>query len=86
METRKDEAYWRKHLTAIEREGLTTKAYGEREGIAVSSLYFWRQRIRRQEQHTAVVVAPEPRPRFATVQVVREAPTQVDGGESVHLS
>lgn len=77
MEIRKDEAYWRAHLAAIEREGLTTKAYADREGIAASSLYFWRKRIKREAQRTAMAVVSEPRPQFATVQVVCEAPTQV---------
>src|SRR5690606_29182578 len=33
---------------SITREGIGTKAYAQREGIAVSSLYYWRQRLKAQ--------------------------------------
>ena len=38
--------YWSGHLAAIEAEGVTTKAYAEREGLAVGSLYEWRRRLK----------------------------------------
>lgn len=37
--------YWSGHLAAIEAEKITTKAYAEREGLAVGSLYEWRRRL-----------------------------------------
>lgn len=33
------------HLSAIESEGITTKAYADREGLPVSALYQWRNRL-----------------------------------------
>ena len=44
----RDQAYWETHLEAITSEGIGTKAYAERERIAVSSLYYWRRRLRAQ--------------------------------------
>ena len=37
--------YWSGHLAAIEAEGIATKAYAQREGLAVGSLYEWRRRL-----------------------------------------
>jgi len=31
-------AYWSGHLAAIEREGITTRAYATREGLSVGAL------------------------------------------------
>lgn len=44
----RDQAYWETHLEAITREGIGTKAYAQRERIAVSSLYYWRRRLKAQ--------------------------------------
>ena len=38
--------YWSGHLATIEAEGITTRAYAEREGLAVGSLYEWRRRLK----------------------------------------
>lgn len=37
--------YWARRLSAIKAEGISTKAYAEREGLAVGSLYEWRRRL-----------------------------------------
>ena len=37
--------FWFRHLTAIEREGISTKAYAEREGVSSASLYQWRNKL-----------------------------------------
>lgn len=40
------EQYWLRHVAAIEREGLTTKAYADREGLPVRQLYHWRRQMK----------------------------------------
>lgn len=40
------QAWWETHLNAIAREGIGTKAYAQREGLPVSSLYYWRRRLK----------------------------------------
>lgn len=37
--------FWLSHLSAIEAEDITTKAYAEREGLSVKALYAWRKRV-----------------------------------------
>ena len=37
--------FWFSHLSAIEAEGITTKAYAEREGLSPQALYQWRKRL-----------------------------------------
>lgn len=37
--------FWLSHLSAIEAEGITTKAYAEREGLSPQALYQWRKRL-----------------------------------------
>lgn len=46
------QAWWETHLDAIEREGIGTKAYAQREGLPVSSLYYWRRRLKVQKSNT----------------------------------
>lgn len=37
--------FWLSHLSAIEAEGISTKAYAEREGLSAQALYQWRTRL-----------------------------------------
>ena len=37
--------FWLSHLSAIEAEGISTKAYAEREGLTPQALYQWRKRL-----------------------------------------
>lgn len=41
--------FWFRHLTAIEREGISTKAYAEREGVSSASLYQWRNKLQQRQ-------------------------------------
>lgn len=38
--------FWEKHLKAIALEGVTIRAYAEREGLAVKDLYHWRRKFK----------------------------------------
>jgi len=66
-------AYWSKHLSAIEAEGMSTKAYAKREGVSVASLYAWRSRLSREarsgEPGASVPVALAPVKPFVPVHV-----------------
>ena len=37
--------FWLSHLSAIEAEGITTKAYAQREELSPQALYQWRKRL-----------------------------------------
>lgn len=62
--------YWSQHLAAIEHEGITTKAYAEREGLSVGALYQWQRELKARAlaprsasgSFVAVLVAPLDRP------------------------
>lgn len=45
--------FWSQHLAAIEREGITAKAYAEREGLSVGALYQWRRELKAHAPHCA---------------------------------
>ena len=51
-------AYWLGHLAAIEREGITTRAYAAREGLSVGALYQWRRALKSRMLATASPVPP----------------------------
>ena len=37
--------FWANHLKAIDAEGISARAYATREGLAIQSLYQWRQKL-----------------------------------------
>lgn len=61
--------YWIAHLSSLDAEGISTKAYAEREGLSVASLYYWRKRVKSAKdaskisrRFVAVQVEPSPQP------------------------
>ena len=67
MRQHKDATWWRAHLVAIEREGISTKEYGRREGLPVAQLYAWRKRIKEQGRRVAAKSLPQTQ--FVALQV-----------------
>lgn len=63
--------YWLSHLSAIEAEGITTKAYAEREGLSTQALYQWRKRFVAGSRPTRTKVGG-----FIPVQVEPSTPTR----------
>ena len=46
--------FWANHLRAIDVEGISARAYAAREGLAIQSLYQWRQKLgQTQRSHGA---------------------------------
>lgn len=41
--TQPNRDWWQSHLSRIEREKISTKAYADREGLSVGALYHWRK-------------------------------------------
>ena len=50
--------FWAKHIEAIANEGIHTKGYAEREGLDVSKLYKWRQRLDENNNGLSVSIKP----------------------------
>lgn len=74
----------RDHLVAIAAEGITVKAYAQREGVSLSALYDERRRERTQRSRSADVRGS----RFIAVQVAPSPAAdgcQVLIGEQVRL-
>ena len=75
--------YWSQHLAAIEREGIATKAYAEREGLSVAALYAWRRELKSRS-----VPVPVTQKRFVAVEVTgagRPVPCRLRLGGGVEL-
>ncbi len=60
--------YWVEHLASIAAEQITTKAYAEREGLSVASLYYWRKRLK-DDAATQSPVAHASKRQLVAVQV-----------------
>lgn len=63
--------FWKAHVVAIKREGVSTSAYAKRHALAVKSLYYWQRKLNGATSATAVanhgsafmalrVIAPAP--------------------------
>ena len=49
--------YWRRHVAECQASGLSGRAYAKRAGISVSGLSYWRKRIARGPEASAVRAA-----------------------------
>jgi hypothetical protein len=52
---RRTPAQWRSEVAQQEQSGLTVRAYCQREGLNVYSLYAWRTRVRSEQEQTQPV-------------------------------
>jgi hypothetical protein len=42
---RKGREYWSPHIAKLLEEGISSKAYAERESLPLTSVYYWRRRL-----------------------------------------
>lgn len=72
----KGKEFWSGHLAAIDAQGITTKAYAEREGLARSALFYWRKRLKAEASAAKPRVASGPLARlFVPVHVSEAEPS-----------
>jgi hypothetical protein len=38
--------YWSVHVSAVKVQAITTKAYAQRHGLVLSTLYYWQRRLK----------------------------------------
>lgn len=38
--------YWSAHVEAVKAQAITTKAYAQRHGLVLSTLYYWQRRLK----------------------------------------
>lgn len=66
------EQYWGRHVAAVKAQAITTKAYAQRHGLILSTLYYWQRRLKptAATRVTSVpMVAPTQPGKFITLQV-----------------
>lgn len=61
--------FWANHLRAIDAEGISARAYARREGLAIQSLYQWRQKLGQAQSSDVPVSRVSPRSGFVAVKV-----------------
>jgi len=45
--------FWAPHVAAMEQESVPTAEYAKRNGLALHSLYYWRQKIKTAAAQTS---------------------------------
>jgi hypothetical protein len=75
---------WRDHIGAWQASGLSQRVWCEREGIALSTLSYWRKRLRETgPQAAGGEVAP---PRFIPVSLIGTQPAMtIRVGSAMHI-
>jgi transposase-like protein len=43
--------FWSEHVAGVKREGGPAKAYAQRHGISVASLYYWQRKLNKWRGH-----------------------------------
>jgi hypothetical protein len=69
--------FWAPHVAAIEQESVPTAEYAKRHGLALHSLYYWRQKIKAAAQTSG---SPERSNAFVALTVSERVPAQHPGG------
>jgi transposase-like protein len=68
--------FWAPHVAAIEQESVPTAEYAKRHGLALHSLYYWRQKIKAATQTSS---SPEGSSAFVALTVGERVPAQQPG-------
>jgi len=68
--------FWAPYVAAIEQESVPTAEYAKRHGLALHSLYYWRQKIKAAAQTSS---SPEGSSAFVALTVGERLPAQQPG-------
>ena len=77
------EQLWAKRMRAFERSGLTRRAWCEQEGVPLSTLDYWRCRLRHSSSALVPVVVSDVAAKVASMEisvagVQLRVPTNID--------
>ncbi|CAN7664074.1 cobyrinic acid ac-diamide synthase [Caballeronia sp. LjRoot34] len=75
--------FWAPHVAAIEQESVATAVYAKRHGLALHSLYYWRQKIKTAGAQTSG--SPERSSAFVALTVSEPVLAQPSGSCTVVL-
>lgn len=48
-----EDAYWESHVAALNREAIPVTAYAHQHGLSVSTLYYWRRKLKLAGEQSA---------------------------------
>lgn len=71
--TKTTEARWRRLIAAQSKSGMTVREFAATEGIAASTLYWWRSKLRRNRRES---------PELVPVEVIEGSPERSPGTSS----
>ena len=74
--------FWAPHVAALEQESVAVAVYAKRHGLALHSLYYWRQKIKTAAQTSG---SPEPSSAFVALTMSEPVLAQPSGGCTVVL-
>lgn len=66
-----DTEFWTSHVEALQREVMAVSAYAKEHGLALSSLYYWRRKLKLAAGVGAVGAATG---KFVSLRLVEAAP------------
>src|SRR5258708_17535707 len=75
--------FWAPHVAAMEQESVPTAEYAKRHGLALHSLYYWRQKIKTAAAQTSG--SPEHSSTFVALTVSERVRAQQPGGCTLGL-
>lgn len=56
--------YWSRHVAAVKAQAITTRAYAQRHGLVLSTLYYWQHKLKptaaTQANATPMTTTPQP--------------------------
>ena len=63
--------YWSGHVAAVKAQAISTRAYAQRHGLALSTLYYWQRKLKLTSTQTksAPMAATPQRSKFVTLHV-----------------
>lgn len=64
--------FWAEHVAASQRESIPASEYARRHGLAVKSLYYWRQKLKRINPQDAPLQASK----FVALRIAPDAAHQ----------
>jgi transposase-like protein len=76
--------YWSRHVAAVQSQAITTRAYAQRHGLVLSTLYYWQHKLKATaaaQANSELTTASAAPSKFVTLHVkapdyaARAAPT-----------
>ena len=83
------EHYWSGHVEAVKAQTITTKAYAQRHGLVLSTLYYWQRKLKPAATlrvATVAVTPPTVPGKFVSLHIRSETPQHTARPESTNCT